>query len=136
MEVKQAIKPKRLKGIAGVLQKQLASLETNKKFLKKYSKLKLTFLLNVKDSKHAAVVRFHEGRINVESIENSNEEVLSKKVLLWDGKLETTTPIFLKIAMGKISLFGMGIKMISGKIKAKGLRKLLKLKKIFAILIK
>lgn len=134
MEVKQAVKPKRLRGIAGVLQKQLNPLETNKKFLKKYSKLNLTLLLNAIDSKHAAIIRFHEGRIDIESITNSNEKMLSKKVLLWDGMLQTTTPIFLKIAMGKIGLFGMGAKMISRKIKAKGIRKLLKLKKMFALL--
>ena len=134
MEVKQAIKPKRVRGIAGVLQKQLAPLETDKKFLKKYKKLKLTLMLNAKDSKYAAVVRFHEGRIDVESIANSNEKALSKKVLLWDGMLRTTTPLFLKIAMGKLGLVGMAKKMISRKIEAKGIRKLLKLKKIIALL--
>jgi len=134
MEVKQLIKPKKARGIGGVLQKQLTPLETNKKFLKKYSKLNLTLLLNAKDSKYAAIIRFHDGKIDIESILNSNEEELSKKVLLWDGMLKTTTPIFLKIAMGKIGLFGMGAKMISGKIKAKGIKRLLKLKKIFTLL--
>lgn len=133
MEVKQLVKPKKARGIGGVLQKQLSPLETNKKFLKKYSKLNLTLLLNAKDSKYAAIIRFHNGKIDIESILNSNEEELSKKVLLWDGMLKTTTPIFLKIAMGKIGLFGMGAKMVSRKIKAKGIGKLLKLKKMFTL---
>ena len=134
MEVKQAVKLKRAKGIGGVLQKQLAPLETNERFLKKYSNLKLIILLNAKDSKYAAVVRFNEGKITVESVSNADEKALKKKVLLWDGMLKTTTPLFLKIAMGELSLIAMTKKIITRKIKAKGIRNLLKLQKIFAYL--
>ncbi|MFX1273745.1 MAG: hypothetical protein ACFFBP_14325 [Promethearchaeota archaeon] len=134
METKQSVKLKRAKGIGGVLQKQLAPLETNEKFLERYSNLKLTLLLNAKDSKYAAVVRFNDGNIMVESVSNADEKALSKKVLFWDGMLKTTTPIFLKIAMGELGLGAMAKKMISRKIKAKGIKNLLKLQKIFALL--
>jgi len=89
--------------------------------LKKHSKLNLTLLLNAKNSKYAALVRFHEERINFESITNSNKKALSKKVLLGEGMLQTSMPILLIIAIGKIILFGMGVKIFSRKIKAKGI---------------
>lgn len=128
------IKVKRAKGIGGVLQKQMKSLETNEKFLELYSDINLTFLLNATDTSHAAILIIKQGKIFIESINNEDKKSLKKKVLNWDSMLATSTMLFLDIAMGKLSVGKMGKKIVARKMSAKGLKNLMVLKKIFALL--
>jgi len=53
----------------------------------------------------------------------------------WNGKIETNSQIFLKIAMGELSIWGIVKNVLTRKIKLRGIRKLLKLLKIFKMLL-
>jgi len=135
-ETEKKVKKKRLKGIAGVLDKQLAPLRDSLLFKELFGEFKATYLLNAVDSKVAALLTFDEGAIEVDSISNKDKKALKKKVLGWDSKLATTTPLFLQIAMGELSMGAMAKKVVARKIKVKGLKTLLKLQEIFALLQK
>ena len=134
LETRKKVKVERAKGIGGVLQKQLAPLETNEKFRKFYRDFKATYLLNATDSKYAAMVEFNHTNISVESISNVEKKSLTKEVLKWDAMLATSTPLFLKIAMGELGLGAMVGKIVRRKMKVKGLKNLIMLKKIFGLL--
>lgn len=123
----------RLRGIAGVIANQLKPIENKEKFIEKYSDLDLRILLNPRDSKYAAIVNLSHGRFNVEYMKNESKEALSKKNLNWNAMLETSTPIFLKVAMGELGLLGQAKLIITRKMKAKGLTKLLKLASILSL---
>ncbi len=123
----------RLRGIAGVIANQLKPIERKEKFIEKFSDLYLRILLNPTDSKYAAIVNLNHGRFEVEYIKNDQKEALSKKNLNWNAMLETSTPIFLKIAMGELGLLGQTKLIMTRKMKAKGLTKLLKLASILSL---
>ena len=75
-----------------------------------------------------------DGTLNIEGIKNSPKENISKEALGWEGLLQTTTPIFLDIASGKLSTGAMLKKVITRKIKVKGLKKIAVLDDLFALL--
>lgn len=127
-------KKKRLRGFPGVVKGQLDALNTNAYFQEKYQDEKFKVLLNANDGKLAAIVKVENGVVEVESVKNIPKENIKKKQLGWDGKLDTTVPIFLEIAMGKLSLWGIIKKVITRKIKIRGIRTLLKLLDMFNIL--
>ena len=134
--VEQKTKKKKIRGLGGIVAKQMEPLETNEIFIKKYGTLKMKVLLNAVDSKYAAVVSFDEGKIDIEGIKNTDKKALKKKVLGWNAKLATKTEIFLNLAMGKVGLGKIGRYVITRKLKIKGVKNLLKLMDMFAILAK
>jgi len=124
---------KRIKGVGSIIQKMMKPLETDEIFLAKFSKLKMKALINATDTRYAAVINFNEGKIDVEALKNSPEEDISKKKLNWNGKLETDVATLLKIATGEIGVMGLVKRIISRKIKIKGMLKMLSLYNIFQI---
>ncbi len=135
-EQEKKVRKKRIKGIGGVLEKTIDPLRTSLLFKELYGDLKLKLLLNAIDSKYAAILTFNEGDISIEAISNGDKKALKKKVLGYDGMLATSTPLFLQIAMGQLSMGAMGKKVVARKIKIKGAKNLLTLQKIFALLQK
>jgi hypothetical protein len=133
IETKQKERVKKPRGVGGVLYKMLMPLENNEKFQQKYAKFNLKLLINAKDTKHAAVVSVNNSKILIESISNKDKKSLKKKVLQWNGMITTTLPLLLNIATGKLSLMGMVKKIISRKIKVRGIKNLLIMKKMFAL---
>ena len=132
--VEQKTKKKKIRGLGGIVAKQMDPLESNEIFQKKYGNLKMKVLLNAVDSKYAALVSFNEGKIEIDGIKNTDKKALKKKVLGWNAKLATKTEIFLNLAMGKIGLGKIGLYVITRKMKLKGVKNLLKLMDMFAIL--
>ena len=119
----QPPKKKRLRGIAGILWNFFKNLNDNDYFKKTFEDTNVKLLLNATDGRDAALIIIDKGK---------NE--LKKKKLGWNGKLETTTALFMDIAMEKLSLGGIVKKIITRKVKIRGTRKLLILLKIFNIL--
>ncbi len=121
-------KEKRLKGFAKILnveiQKALANESFREKFEKKYKDKHLRVLLNPVDGRYAALISIDDGNFEIESIRNK-EENLSAEALNIDGKLETTTDLFLKLAMDELSTPKIVWKWITGKIKVKNYKKVL-----------
>ena len=130
------IETKRVRGFAGIIDSTLTPLKSNFKFQTKFEKKSLKFLLNAKNVNFAALIIIDHGHIKVESIKNKPPENLQKKKVGWDGYLETDTQTFLKISMNRISLLGVAKNWLLGKVKMKGILKLLNLLKMFNFLTK
>ena len=123
-----------MRGFPGVVKGLLDPLNNKPKFKKKYRNKHFKALLNPNDGKLAALVVVSDGNVDVESIKNTPEENIKKKNAGWNAKLETTTPIFLDIAMGRLSIIGIVVKVLTRKVKLRGIRKLLKLLNMFEML--
>ncbi|MFX1569708.1 MAG: hypothetical protein ACFFCV_15220 [Promethearchaeota archaeon] len=123
---------KKLHGFASIVAKQVEPLNQLEKFKEKFKDTEVKVLLNAKDGKWAALLVIDKGTIHVEGIKNSPKENLKKKNAGWDGLLQTTTPMFLEIlgsddlSMGKVIR-----KIISGKIKIRGIKHVLVLLQLF-----
>lgn len=119
-------KKKRLKGFAKILdaefQKALSNDSFREKFENRYEDTNLRVLLNPIDGRYAALISIEKGNFEVESIRNK-EENLTQEELKWDGKLETTTDLFLKLAMDELSTPKIIWKWITRKIKVKNYKK-------------
>ncbi|MBY9021980.1 MAG: hypothetical protein KGD67_13070, partial [Candidatus Lokiarchaeota archaeon] len=79
------------------------------------------------------LITIYNGHLTIEGITNKPEKNLKKKVIGWDGFISMDSQIFLALAMDKISKMKIGQKWLTGKVKMKGLRKLITLLKIFEI---
>ena len=125
-------KKTRLRGFAGIVAKQVEPLNENEKFKHIFKDTEVKVLLNAKDGKWAALLIIDKGKIYVEGIKNEPKENIKKKNAGWDGLLQTTTPIFMEllgsdsVSMGKVIR-----KVITRKIKIKGLKHVLILLKLF-----
>lgn len=127
-------KDEKVRGFAGIIENALASLNSNKKFQDKYKDTILRILLNAKNANFAALIIVDHGNLRIKSIRNKPPENLRKKEVGWDALLEMDTQTFLAIAMNRISMLGIAKKWLTGKIKMKGIRKLLNLLRIFNFL--
>jgi len=122
---------KKLRGFAKIISQQFEPLNDNEKFKKKFKDTDLKILLNATDGRYAALIKIKDGHVEVDGIKNNEKENLKKDALGWDGKLATTTELFLKIAAGKLSTLSMLGKIITRKIKIKGISKVLVLTELF-----
>ena len=126
-------KKERLHGIAGILSKLVEPLNGNEKFKEKFKDREIKVLLNAKDGKYAALLVIDHGKVYVEGIKNKPKKNLKKKVVGWDGLLQAKTSIFLKlietddISMGKV----VG-KILTGRIKIRGIKHVLVLLQLFS----
>lgn len=129
-------KKKRVRGFAGIVWKQLERLNQIDYFKQKYKDEKFRILLNATDGKYAALIKVENGEVDVESLKNGDKKHMKAlyKEHDCDGKLYTTTPIFLKIVMGELSTGGIVKKVLGRKVKIKGIKYLLKLLNLFNIL--
>lgn len=125
---------KRVRGFAGLIEKVLMPLNENEEFQEKFKDVQRKYVLNASNLKFAAIITINNGSLWVESVPNDSPANLSKENLGWDGYLEMDSQTFLRVAMDRISLIGVGLKWITGKIKLKGLLKLIMLLKIFKLL--
>ncbi|MFX0018214.1 MAG: hypothetical protein ACFFBT_07295 [Promethearchaeota archaeon] len=125
-------KKKRLKGFAGVVAKQVEPLNNIEKFKEDFKDTELKILLNAKDGKYAALLVIDKGKAYVESIENKPKENIKKKVVGWDGLLQAKTEIFVDLLGGEdISMGSIVGKVLTGRIKIRGIKKVLVLLKLF-----
>ncbi|MHA1726206.1 MAG: hypothetical protein ACTSYC_07050 [Promethearchaeota archaeon] len=127
-------KKRKLRGFAGIIAKNLEPLNNIEKFKEKYKDADLKILLNATDGKYAALIKVKNGTVEIEGIKNDDKENLKKEVLGWDGKLETTTELFLKLASGELSSMKMLLKLITRKIKIKGSKYVMELNNLFSLL--
>lgn len=124
-------KKKRPRGFASMIYKTVMPLNDDNRFKEKYKDIKSKILLNAVDGKYAALVIIDNGTIDVEGIVNKEKSDLKQDVLGWEAKLETTTELFLKLAAGELGTGASIVKILTRKLKIKGLNKILEL---FALL--
>jgi hypothetical protein len=127
-------KKKKLRGLAGIVSRLVEPLNENEKFKERYKNTEVKVLLNAKDGKHAALIVINKGTIHVEGIRNSPKENLKKKIVGWDGLLQTNTSTLLEIVESEeISIGKVVRKIIIGKIKIRGIRKVIVLLDLFKL---
>ena len=127
-------KKKRLHGFAGIVSKQVEPLNDNEKFKQKYKDTQVKVLLNAKDGKYAALLVIDKGTIHVEDFKNDPKENLKKKVLGWDGLLQTKTKTFVGLLESDdISLGKVIGKILTGRIKIRGIKHVLVLLPLFSL---
>ncbi|MFX1586669.1 MAG: hypothetical protein ACFFC1_00825 [Promethearchaeota archaeon] len=125
-------KKKRLKGFAGIVAKQVEPLNSIEKFKEDFKDKELKILLNAKDGKYAALLVIDKGKVYVEGIENKPKENIKKEVVGWDGLLQAKTQTFVELLGGEdISMGSIVGKILTGRIKIRGIKKVLVLLKLF-----
>ncbi|MFX1310023.1 MAG: hypothetical protein ACFE8C_10035 [Promethearchaeota archaeon] len=125
-------KKTRLRGFAGIVSKQVEPLNENEKFKHVFKDTEVKVLLNAKDGKWAALLIIDKGKIHVEGIKNEPKENIKKKNAGWDGLLQTTTPMFMELLGSENLSMGKVIrKVLTRKIRIKGLKHVLVLLKLF-----
>lgn len=125
---------KKLRGFASIVSKQVEPLNEMEKFKEQFKDTQVKVLLNAKDGKWAALLTIDKGKIYVEGIKNNPKENIKKKIAGWDGLLSCKTDMFLellgseKVSMGKVIR-----KILTGKIKIRGIKHVLILLKLFEL---
>jgi hypothetical protein len=117
-------------GLAGLLWQQLGSVNQNPKFKEEYSDAKMSFLYHLTDQRYSALITVEKGTLEVKHIENDGTDIESIEV---DGSISCTASLFFDFTGGNISKVGMLIKMLTGKLKVKGAKKMQELAKIMAL---
>jgi len=127
-------KKTRLRGFAGIVSKQVEPLNENEKFKHMFKETEEKVLLNAKDGKWAAMLIIDKGNIYVEGIKNEPKENLKKKNAGWNGLISCKTDMFLELLGSEELSMGKVIrKILSGKIKIRGIKHVLVLLKLFSL---
>jgi hypothetical protein len=125
-------KKKRIRGFAGIVSKQIEPLNSIKQFKEDFKDKKIKILLNPKDGKNAALLIIENGKVYVEAVDNKDKSQLKKKVVGWDGLLQTTTQTFVELLGGDdLSIGSVVGKILTFKIKIRGIKNVLVLLKLF-----
>ncbi len=128
------LEKERIRGFAGLIAGGLLPLNEIQKFKEQFAKTNIKILLNAINVNFAALIIIKNGLLTVESIPNKPKENLKKKKIGWDALMAMDTQTYLALAMDRLPMSKLGLKLLTGKVKVKGLRKLLILKKMLILL--
>lgn len=98
------------------------SLNNNPKFKDEFKDATFKILLNPEDGQLAALIRINTGIVSVKGIRNKPKENIKKEELGWDGYMKTTRQTFKDIGEGKLTSKDIRKKVLTRKIKVKGLK--------------
>jgi hypothetical protein len=124
----------RIRGFAGLIASGLLPLNENQKFKEKFANSKIKILLNAINVNFAALIIIENGILKVESIPNKPKSNLKKKKIGWDALMAMDSQTYLALAMNRLSMPKLAMKVLTGKVKIRGLRKLRILQKIIGLL--
>ena len=119
------------RGLAGLMWKIFQILNNNDEFKEEFADTKLTMLMNPKDQRVAAILKIDQGTVNIEDIENDKETIKEVKL---DALFEARTETFVDMFTTGLSILGILWKLITRKVKIRGMRKMMALNKIVEIL--
>ena len=122
------------RGFAGLIANVMEPLNKNPKFKEEFKDTKRRIVINASNLNYAALLIIEKGTLIVKSISNQPKSNLEKKVIGWDGYISMDTQIFLSLAMKRLSIVKLGLKIITGNVKIKGIFKLLAMLKLIKIL--
>ena len=128
-QMKEEAKEERC-GLAGLLWQQMGKVNQNRKFQEEYADAKMSFLYNLTDQRYSALITIENGTLIVKHVDNEKDNVKNIEV---DGSIACTASLFFDFTGGKISKVGMLLKMLTGKLKVKGAKKMQELAKIMAL---
>jgi len=119
------------KGLAGLLWQQMGAINNSSKFKEQYADAKMKFLYNLTDQKYSALIIVENGKLDVQQIENDKVNVKELEV---DAMLACPAGLFFDFSSGKVSKAALLVKMLTGKLKVKGMKKMKELENIMALL--
>lgn len=123
------------RGFAGIIARQLEPLNANDAFKRAYTgKKSFQILLNATNADYAALIAVNNGSIHVTSINNKPASNLSKNSAGWDGFLSCSTRTFFELALGRLSMVKMLVKLLTGQIKIRNISKILQFQKVMTYL--
>ncbi len=128
---KKPPKEEEKKGLAGLLWSQMGAINNRSKFKEQYANAKMSFLYNLTDQKYSALIIVENGKLDVQHIENDKVNLKDLEV---DAMLACPAGLFFDFSSGNISKGAMLIKMLTGKLKIKGMKKMKELANIMALL--
>ncbi len=128
------LEKERIRGFAGLIASGLLPLNEKPKFKEQFAKTDIKILLNAINVNFAALIIIKNGILRVESIPNKPKENLKKKKVGWDALMAMDTQTYLALAMNRLPMPKLSIKVLTGKVKVRGFRKLLILKKMLILL--
>jgi hypothetical protein len=109
------------------------SLNTNEKFKEQFKDANFKILLNPTDRDYAVLITVDKGTVYVEGIKNTPKEKIDKEALGWDSYMKTTRQIFKDIGDGTLTSKDIRKKVLTRKIKVKGLKYLASFSKMSAL---
>ncbi|MFX0104538.1 MAG: hypothetical protein ACFE75_03495 [Candidatus Hodarchaeota archaeon] len=104
------------------IKERYESLNANERFKEEFKDRNFKILLNPRDREYAALVTVENAIVSVEGIKNTPKENISKEKLGWDSYMKTTRKTFKEIGDGTLSSRDIRKKVLSRKIKVKGLK--------------
>ncbi|MFX1453520.1 MAG: hypothetical protein ACFFCM_22005 [Promethearchaeota archaeon] len=122
------------RGFAGLIETVMGPLNENPKFQEAFKNTQRKILINATNLNYAALLTIDKGTLKIESIPNKPKSNLKKKEIGWDGYVAMDTMLFIGLAMRRVSIIKLGLKMLAGKVKIRGIFKLLSMLKLIKIL--
>ncbi|MFX1498152.1 MAG: hypothetical protein ACFFBH_11540 [Promethearchaeota archaeon] len=122
------------RGFAGLLANIMMPLNDNPKFKDKFKNTNRKVLINPTNLNYAALLIIDNSKLQIESIPNKPKSNLNRNSIGWDAYISMDTQLFLSLAMKRLTMLKLSLKIISGKIKIKGILKLLSMLKLIKIL--
>ncbi len=122
------------RGFAGLIASVMGPLNENPKFQEAFKNTQRKILINATNLNHAALLIINKGTLKIESIPNKPKSNLKKKEAGWDGYVAMDTMLFIGLAMRRVSIIKLGLNMLMGKVKVRGIFKLLSMLKLIKIL--
>jgi len=122
------------RGFAGLIASVMEPLNNQPKFRNAFKNTQRKILVNALNLKYAALLIIDKGTIQVKSILNKPKSNLKKKAIGWDGYISMDSQIFLSLTMKRISIFKLGLMLITGKVEIRGILKLIAMLKLIKIL--
>jgi uroporphyrinogen-III decarboxylase/putative sterol carrier protein len=119
------------RGLAGLLWKQMEPINRNAKFKELYKDTKLSILYNLTDQSYGALITVDNGKLDVKHVKNDKETLQNLKV---DASMACSAELFFDFGAGKLSKMAAMVKMLTGKLKIKGMKQMQELGKIMALL--
>lgn len=130
MPEKKKKKKKKLLGFPSVMWTQLSPLNDSEYFKENFGEDDYNLLLRATDDRRAAILYVKDGTIKIEQIKNKPEFLKPAKKAS-NGGITADIETFLNFAMGTVKPVPA---ILSGKLKIRGIGKVLRFKKYFGIL--
>ncbi|NVM19787.1 MAG: hypothetical protein HWN80_18945 [Candidatus Lokiarchaeota archaeon] len=119
------------RGLAGLLWKQMEPVNNVDKFKELYKDKSLSILYKLTDQPYAALIKVENGKLDIKHLKNEEEAFNNLQV---DASMACPTELFFDFSSGSLSKFGALTKMLTGKLKIKGMDKMKELGEIMALL--
>jgi hypothetical protein len=126
-----SVKPR---GFAGLMAILMEPLKDDPKFKEKFKETERKFLINATNLNHAAIITINKGELIINSIPNKPKSNLKKKIVGWDAYISMDSQILIALAMKRISMIRIALKVLTRKVRMRGILKLFSLLKLFNIL--